>query len=97
MEAMTAAAIAALTIYDMTKAVERGIAIESIRLLEKRGGKSGPWLGGRLAEMHRTSPAYRTAVVILSDRAAERRAARRLHSRGRARCSARRLRSSVRA
>lgn len=44
MEAMTAAAVAALTIYDMTKAIERGIAIESIRLIEKRGGKSGPWL-----------------------------------------------------
>jgi cyclic pyranopterin monophosphate synthase len=44
MEAMTAAAVAALTIYDMTKALERGIAIESIRLLEKRGGKSGEWL-----------------------------------------------------
>lgn len=43
MEAMTAAAIAALTIYDMTKALEKGIAVESIRLLEKRGGKSGTW------------------------------------------------------
>jgi cyclic pyranopterin phosphate synthase len=43
MEAMTAAAVAALTIYDMTKAVERGIAIESVRLIEKRGGKSGTW------------------------------------------------------
>jgi cyclic pyranopterin phosphate synthase len=43
MEAMTAAAIAALTIYDMTKALERGIAIESIQLVEKRGGKSGTW------------------------------------------------------
>ncbi len=43
MEAMTAAAVAALTIYDMTKAIERGIAIESIRLIEKRGGKSGTW------------------------------------------------------
>ena len=43
MEAMTAAAIAALTIYDMSKALEKGIAIESIRLIEKRGGKSGTW------------------------------------------------------
>jgi cyclic pyranopterin phosphate synthase len=43
MEAMTAAAVAALTIYDMTKAIERGIAIESVRLIEKRGGKSGTW------------------------------------------------------
>jgi len=43
MEAMTAAAVAALTVYDMTKALEKGIVIESLRLLEKRGGKSGNW------------------------------------------------------
>ena len=43
MEAMTAVAVAALTIYDMTKALERGIAIESIRLVAKSGGKSGTW------------------------------------------------------
>ncbi|MBV9104045.1 MAG: cyclic pyranopterin monophosphate synthase MoaC [Candidatus Eremiobacteraeota bacterium] len=43
MEALTAAAIAALTIYDMTKALERGITIESLRLVEKRGGKRGSW------------------------------------------------------
>ena len=43
MEAMTAAAVAALTIYDMTKSVERGVAVESLRLIEKRGGKSGVW------------------------------------------------------
>lgn len=43
MEALTAASIAALTIYDMCKAVDKGIIIESIRLLEKEGGKSGRW------------------------------------------------------
>ena len=43
MEAMTAASVAALTIYDMLKAVERGITIESTQLLEKRGGRSGLW------------------------------------------------------
>jgi cyclic pyranopterin phosphate synthase len=43
MEALTAVSIAALTIYDMAKAVERGMVIEGIRLLEKRGGKSGEW------------------------------------------------------
>ncbi|HVS45811.1 MAG TPA: cyclic pyranopterin monophosphate synthase MoaC [Verrucomicrobiae bacterium] len=43
MEAMVAATIAALTVYDMTKAVDKGIVIESIRLLEKSGGKSGHW------------------------------------------------------
>lgn len=41
MEALTAVAVACLTIYDMVKAVERGMRIEGIRLLEKRGGKSG--------------------------------------------------------
>ncbi len=41
MEALTAVAVACLTIYDMVKAVDRGMRIEGIRLLEKRGGKSG--------------------------------------------------------
>lgn len=41
MEALTAAAVACLTIYDMVKAVERGMHIEGVRLLEKSGGKSG--------------------------------------------------------
>jgi cyclic pyranopterin phosphate synthase len=43
MEALTAAAVACLTIYDMVKAIERGMRIEGIRLIEKRGGKSGHW------------------------------------------------------
>jgi cyclic pyranopterin phosphate synthase len=43
MEAMVAASIAALTIYDMTKALDKGITIETVRLLEKTGGKSGHW------------------------------------------------------
>jgi cyclic pyranopterin phosphate synthase len=41
MEALTAASVAALTLYDMCKAVDRGMLIEQIRLLEKQGGKSG--------------------------------------------------------
>ena len=44
MEALTAAAVAALTIYDMCKAVDKGIVIEHVRLLEKTGGKSGAWV-----------------------------------------------------
>jgi cyclic pyranopterin monophosphate synthase len=43
MEALTAAAVAALTMYDMCKAASKGIVIEEIRLLEKRGGRSGHW------------------------------------------------------
>jgi len=44
MEAMTAVSIAALTLYDMCKAVEKGISIGPVRLLEKSGGKSGHWV-----------------------------------------------------
>lgn len=44
MEALTAATIGLLTIYDMAKAVDRGMRIENIRLLEKAGGKSGHWI-----------------------------------------------------
>jgi cyclic pyranopterin monophosphate synthase len=43
MEALTAVSVACLTIYDMVKAVERGMRIEGIRLIEKRGGRSGPY------------------------------------------------------
>jgi cyclic pyranopterin phosphate synthase len=43
MEAMTAASVAALTVYDMVKGVERGVAIEEVVLLEKSGGASGTW------------------------------------------------------
>ena len=43
MEAMTAASVAALVVYDMTKAVDKGITIERVRLLAKSGGKSGVW------------------------------------------------------
>ncbi|MGH1469672.1 MAG: cyclic pyranopterin monophosphate synthase MoaC [Cellvibrionaceae bacterium] len=43
MEALTAASVAALTIYDMCKAVDKGITINDIKLLEKSGGKSGDW------------------------------------------------------
>ncbi|MBI1401734.1 MAG: cyclic pyranopterin monophosphate synthase MoaC [Porphyrobacter sp.] len=43
MEAMTAASIALLTIYDMAKAIDKGMVIESVRLIAKSGGKSGDW------------------------------------------------------
>jgi cyclic pyranopterin phosphate synthase len=50
MEALTAVSVACLTIYDMVKAVERGMRIEGIRLLEKQGGKSGHYRAGRSAK-----------------------------------------------
>ena len=43
MEALTAASVAALTIYDMVKGVERGVEVRSVRLISKTGGKSGDW------------------------------------------------------
>ncbi|HLX65069.1 MAG TPA: cyclic pyranopterin monophosphate synthase MoaC [Planctomycetota bacterium] len=44
MEALTAASVAALTVYDMVKAVDRGMEIRRVRLLKKSGGKSGTWV-----------------------------------------------------
>ena len=46
MEALTAASIAALTVYDMCKAVDRFMTIDNVQLLEKKGGKSGHWVLG---------------------------------------------------
>ena len=43
MEALTAASVAALTVYDMVKSIERGVSIEAIRLLHKSGGQRGEW------------------------------------------------------
>ena len=44
MEALTAASVAGLTIYDMCKAVDRGMVVTAVRLLSKEGGKSGTWI-----------------------------------------------------
>ena len=46
MEALTAASVAALTVYDMAKSVDRGMTIDALRLEEKTGGKSGPFHRG---------------------------------------------------
>ena len=43
MEALTSASVGLLTIYDMLKAVDRGMRIANLRLIEKKGGKSGHW------------------------------------------------------
>jgi cyclic pyranopterin phosphate synthase len=53
MEALTAAAVAGLTVYDMVKAVDRGIVLTDLCLVEKSGGKSGPWKRGGLARRSR--------------------------------------------
>ncbi len=46
MEAMTAASVAALTVYDMVKGLDKGVSIERVELLEKSGGRSGTWTRG---------------------------------------------------
>jgi cyclic pyranopterin phosphate synthase len=46
MEALTAVQVALLTIYDMCKAIDRGMLITDVKLLQKRGGKSGSWVVG---------------------------------------------------
>ncbi len=68
MEAMTAASIAALTVYDMVKGVERGVEIRAVRLISKTGGKSGTWErrddgppGGAPAPRPRPRPGDRAA------------------------------------
>ena len=54
MEALTAVSVACLTIYDMAKAIDRGKSIEGVKLIEKRGGKSGAWRAmGEGKETHR--------------------------------------------
>jgi hypothetical protein len=64
MEALTAVSVACLTIYDMIKAVERGVRIEGIHLVEKKGGKSGHYRGPAPRTTPRKSPqaapAYRS-------------------------------------
>ena len=47
MEALTAAAVAALTVYDMCKAIDRGMTVTDVRLEEKSGGRSGRWVRGK--------------------------------------------------
>ncbi len=71
MEALTAASVAALTVYDMVKGVERGVEIRSVRLVSKTGGKSGEWVrpadrtgAGGSAPASKPRPGDRTAGRI---------------------------------
>jgi cyclic pyranopterin phosphate synthase len=72
MEAMTACAVAALTVYDMVKGLERGVAIESVRLLEKRGGRSDYSAGAPQREVEQRAHAHdghrppRVALITIS-------------------------------
>ena len=64
MEALTAVSVAALTVYDMIKAVERGVTIADIHLLEKSGGKSGPWTPNAAPRPHRSPPSAQAGHAL---------------------------------
>jgi cyclic pyranopterin monophosphate synthase len=70
MEAMTAASVAALTLYDMAKALQRDIVIESVRLLDKSGGRSGDWRAGDANPAQPRAAAAEAVVVTCSNRSA---------------------------
>lgn len=64
MEALTAASVAALTLYDMAKALQRDIVVERVELLSKEGGRSGSWSRGAARAASAPPPAAHEAVVI---------------------------------
>ena len=68
---MTAAAVAALTVYDMVKGLERGVRVEAVELLSKSGGRSGDWVA------RRALAARDARVVAVADLASARRRASR--------------------
>jgi cyclic pyranopterin phosphate synthase len=70
MEALTAASVAALTFYDMAKALQRDIVIERVELLAKEGGRSGTWAKDGSAEAHAPASAHEAAVITCSTRSA---------------------------
>jgi cyclic pyranopterin phosphate synthase len=71
MEALTAASVAALTLYDMAKALQRDIVIERVELLEKEGGRSGSYRSGSSPEASDArEPVAEAAVVTVSNRSA---------------------------
>jgi cyclic pyranopterin phosphate synthase len=65
MEALTAASVAALTLYDMSKALQRDISIERVELLEKSGGRSGTFSRGEPLPSAAPAPAEHEAVVVI--------------------------------
>jgi cyclic pyranopterin phosphate synthase len=71
MEALTAASVAALTIYDMVKGVERGVEIRGLRLISKTGGKSGEW--HRPVEERASAPDFRRPGDRVAGRVVSRR------------------------
>jgi cyclic pyranopterin phosphate synthase len=70
MEALTAASVAALTLYDMAKALQRDIVIERVELLEKEGGRSGSWSRGAGEAPEPQAAAHQALVITCSNRSA---------------------------
>ena len=70
MEALTAASVAALTLYDMAKSLQRDIVIERVELLAKEGGRSGSWARGDTAATAPVAAAHEAVVVTCSNRSA---------------------------
>ena len=71
MEALTAASVAALTLYDMAKALQRDIVVERVELLSKEGGRSGSWSRGDAQAAPQPTPvAHQATVITCSTRAA---------------------------
>jgi hypothetical protein len=66
MEALTAVAAAGLTIYDMVKAVDRAVVIGDIRLIEKRGGRSGVWTRRREGRLNDPCSRHKPAASCRS-------------------------------
>jgi cyclic pyranopterin phosphate synthase len=70
MEALTAASVAALTIYDMVKAIDRGAVIETVRLLAKSGGKSGSYMAPHRSAPTRTAKAPPRGTALMHETSA---------------------------
>ena len=70
MEALTAASVAALTLYDMAKALQRDIVIERVALVEKEGGRSGSWSAAAEADARDQTATHEAVVVTCSNRSA---------------------------
>jgi cyclic pyranopterin phosphate synthase len=70
MEALTAASIAALALYDMAKSLQRDIVVEQVQLLEKEGGRSGSWSAGHAVSPEVEPAVHEAAVVTCSNRSA---------------------------
>ncbi len=73
MEALTAVQVGLLTVYDMCKAVDRGMTITNVKVLEKHGGKSGDWVAARRLQRHRSAHSSNAMIDCDAQSLADRR------------------------